>query len=540
MAGRVGGQRMNEPISNAQWAGRLVDTLVAAGVDTFCIAPGSRSTPLVVAVASRPALRTFVHIDERGLGFFALGVAKGGGRPVAVIATSGTAVANVVPAVVEASYDGVPLVVLSADRPPHLTDSGANQTIRQPGLFSHFVRAELALPLPSDATWATLSDQVGVCLAKTQGIRPGPAHINCPFEDPLYEPASVPSDVTFPPAPSTQFASLPHWELDASRAVLAIGQLERATDQLAAETLARELGWPVIADITSGVRHAGIPALISYYDLLLGIKNAWKTPTAILHVGGRLTSKAYLDWITALRPAVFHVPTWDTTWDPAGLFPTRCVGPLSAFREPLLALGPCDPSWTAGWLADNAAVADQVEKIASGKTWSLVHLAQALGRLPSRLQLFAGNSSAIRLLDRYTIFDGPRRVWANRGASGIDGTLATAMGVAQGTEAPLLMLVGDLAALHDMNSLLMAKDLKWPVVFVVLNNRGGGIFQSLPVREFDQFERYFKTPHAVSFQKMADLFALNYALADGAKAFHAALAQCRQATRSTIIEVPLG
>ncbi len=530
---------MTEGVSNAQWAGRLVDTLVAAGVDTFCMAPGSRSTPLVVAVASRSDLQTFVHIDERGLGFFALGVAKGGGRPVAVITTSGTAVANLVPAVVEASTDGIVLIVLSADRPPHLAESGANQTIRQPGLFSHFIRGELNLPLPSEAGLPELVDQVGACLAKARGHKPGPVHVNCPFEEPLYEQAVAPFALPPSPVSAPDIPPFPTWNPDTSQSVLVIGQLDDESDRLAAERIARGLGWPVMADVTSGLRCHTLPNLVSYHDLLLGIKKAWKTPSAILHIGGRLTSKAYLDWITALRPAVLHVPTWDATWDPAGLSPVRVVGPLTAFAEPILALGPCDPAWTAGWLTDNAAVATQVEKIASGKTWSLVHLAQALGRLPLRLQLFVGNSSAIRLLDRYTIFDGPRRVWANRGASGIDGTLATAMGVAQGAQAPVLMLVGDLAALHDMNSLLMAKDLRWPVVFVVLNNQGGGIFQSLPVREFDQFERYFKTPHDLSFQKMADLFNLNYAVADTAAAFESALENCRQARVSTLIEIPI-
>ena len=533
---------LNDPPNlNALWAAMIVEELVRNGVDTFCISPGSRSTPLTMAVATGGPLRSVVHFDERGTAFHALGHAKATGRPAVYICTSGTAAANALPAVVEARESCVPLILLTADRPPEMIDSGANQTIDQVKLFGDYVRWYHALPCPDlriqPAAVLTALDQ-----AVYRATRPpaGPVHINCAFREPL-APDREPFDsktytqslASWFDGPYTAYAR-PSYAVDCAalepvmrlltqtrRGVLLVGQLHREGEIGAARTLIETLKWPVFADVTSGLRLGPRPRYaIDYYDALLRsrMEDELATAQVVLHVGGPMTSKEVLRFLdeTPSRNYV-RVANHDRRVDPAHRVSHRLEMGLAGFAEAVArhAHAGVDGDWLAALLSASEGVREYLDAqtgdsdaVTEVSLPRILPLACATGSL-----FFLGNSMPIRDADAFGA-RGPHEVLvaANRGASGIDGNLATAAGYAAALRRPTTAIVGDLAALHDMNSLALVKNSPAPVIVVIINNDGGGIFSFLPIAEHPKhFERFFGTPHGLRFDALAAAFSLPYA-----------------------------
>ena len=511
---------------NHVWSSLLLEELHRLGVRDIALASGSRSAPLTMAAAAHPGFRRHLHFDERGLGFMALGLAKGSGRPVAVIMTSGTAVANLWPAVAEAQLTGVPLIILSADRPPELIDNGANQAIDQQGIFGRYPVHQQNLPSPTPSIPAAfVLSSVDQALAK-QALTPGPVHFNCMYPEPLY-PGEAYLDFSDYLAPLGDWLHScepwspwlqceqhcphqPDWdELQGKRGVIIAGRIQDPVEAQRVVQLAERLGWPLLADLQSQIRFDNRNLI--HMDLALqnsGFVTELARAEVLLQFGARLISKRLGQFIKQ-HP-------WQDYWlvDPQ---PAR-LDPDYRLRRRLV----CTPRAFATahpvnhrhlpWhrLAERQQGISQQVRSACDR-FSELGVCHRLNRLIQG-QLFVGNSMPARLMDMLgETGTGPSRVMTNRGASGIDGLIATAFGFSLSRDEPTTLLLGDLSALHDLNSLALLGKGSRPLVIILLNNDGGSIFRMLPVPTRDSLlETYYCLPHGLHFEHAAAMFGLNY------------------------------
>lgn len=522
--------------TNSLWAGVLAETLVQLGLRQAVICPGSRSAPLTMAFARHPSLESIPVLDERSAAFFALGLAKQRGRPVALICTSGTAAANFLPAVVEAHETGVPLLVLTADRPPELRDCHSGQTIDQQKLYGSQVNFyhECAVPQATLPMLRYLRQTVAQALERTRQPVAGPVHLNCPFRDPLpplpeEQPVMLTTGVMrgffngledgFPLGGSVEVAvggPLRPKTTGQSRGVIIVGPSEvHAPDLLAKAVgrISRALGWPVLADALSPVRMRAAQAghLVVHYDAILRNERlaASLQPEQVICVGGWPTSKVLRGWLQRADPEAVIVTERAANEDGLHLRCGFVRGGLGgwgrAFRgKRRLA------AYAQHWLAAEARVQravtaefKQIDELIEPKC-----IAVLAKNLPAQTPLFIASSMPVRDTEYFWPANN-RGHWVhfNRGANGIDGTLSTALGIAHGNRRPAVLLTGDLALLHDTNGFLTAPELKGSLTVVLINNRGGGIFGHLPVAQFEPpFERYFATPQQADFKKLCSAY----------------------------------
>ncbi len=509
-------------ISNTAWSRQIINALVAHGYTEFALCPGSRSTALTAAVAQHPECTSTMHFDERGQAFYALGHARVTGRPLPLVCTSGSAVANFFPAIVEASNDRVPMLVLTTDRPPELQDCGSNQTINQQRIFGGFSRY-LELPCAtSHVPPGYIQSTISLALRWAQE---GPVQINIPFRKPFDPDGSVPPDqiVTQFIAGQSQLSSEQIDELLPllTDGLLVVGQLRTEAERDAVQMLSEKLRWPLFADVLSGVTG-------SYYDLLLRHR-AYKSrvqPKTVLHLGGQFVSAALLQFLKQQPPANYiHVAPGNHRLDPNHQVTHRVQSEITGFCQALTPrVQSVEP--TENW---DARVDLALEEYLA-KEWGEIAAARFLTQsLAEDEPFYVASSLSIRHVDAYGARR-RRRIAANRGTSGIDGTIATACGFAAATGKRTTLLLGDLAFLHDVNSLALVRDL--PLRLILLNNDGGAIFSQLPIRkETSLFERYFQTPHGLNARHAAELFGLHYAPVRTAEEFDQALG------RATLIEV---
>ncbi len=516
----------------------LVDELVRCGLREAVVAPGSRSAPLAMALhaaAERGSLRMHVRIDERSAAFLALGLAKAGGRPAAVVCTSGTAAAHFHAAVIEADEAGVPLLVLTADRPPELRGTGANQTIDQLKLYGSAVRWFCEAGVPEDRPgqvdyWRSLACKAWSQAMGSGGAWPGPVHLNLPLRDPLVpSPGEWHDPLDGRPGGRTwtQFAEpgrsatgLAPLELDWTERGLVVAG-DGAADPGALVRLAEQAGWPLLAEPSSGARH-GQNALTAYQYLLESAEFlADRRPDVIVSAGRPGLSRGQLALLRAAGQAGPHVVLLQGPgrWADPARTATHVAGQLRLLGAPGGAA-----SWLQTWLAaDDAArrAADEVlgSPAASGVTEPALARDVAAALPPGSL-LWVASSMPVRDLDRHMA---PRRdlqVLASRGVSGIDGLVSSAIGAALAHQAagggPAVALLGDLALVHDSPGLLLGPAEPRPdLCLIVVNNDGGGIFSTLEQAAFpDSFERVFGTPHGADLAALATSAGLPYKLLD--------------------------
>lgn len=520
---------MSDPNLAHRWAYTFLTQLRSLGVEKIFVAPGSRSTVLALQAYNLFRDNLITHFDERGLGFLALGAAKASRTPACVITTSGTAVANLLPAVIEARYSHIPLIVLSADRPPEMQERGCNQTIDQRRLFgSHAIAYHEILP-PDDSI--SLDEVQRYAIAAwhdaTRHGDEGAVQVNWMFREPFFASESaeapIPLDIPSPlKAPTTtapesvKLSDLTTIIKNTARGMCIVGALESPDKAAAARSFVKKLGWITFADSLSQLRQNGdIESLMTYGDLsLLAPISEDLQPDTILHIGGRLVSKR----ISALlapsqKTKIVSVGPSNDHFDPNYGIQTRYVAPLHALTT-IEVSGPQDARFQQSWLARNATVAARVANILDSSQGDITEPAilRALSlHTPSEHILMVGNSMPIRDFEMFAAArrDAPR-TFANRGASGIDGIIATACGAACGEETPLTLVIGDLSTLHDLNSLALARAVRTPLPMVVINNDGGGIFSLLPVSKTEHFEPLFGTPHGLRFTELVRGFGLPY------------------------------
>ena len=551
---------MTAPNRNTLWARAMIDELVAAGVDAVVVSPGSRSTPLTMAATRHDDLHVFSVLDERSAAYFALGRARRTGQVTPLICTSGTAAANYHPAVMEASNARVPLLALTADRPPELRDSGANQTADQEKLYGDAVRLYKDLPEPAAAERPLRSVRTTVAraVATAEGADAGPVHLNVPFAKPL-EPTPVPGDVpddldptaahgrdgpyvdVAPGSPEPDDDALRELagELSADRGLIVAGPADPpGLDPEGVTALAHATGYPILADPLSGVRYGGhtrVAPVIGAYDAYLSADLAgdetWLDPEVVLRLGASPTSKPLREYLAATGADQYVVdPTG--RWREAEFAATDIVvaepSRLCARLSRLIPGSGGDSAWREQW-----ETADRTAEAIHGRTTDSpgndrrpdpepvgIHEGDVLrvvaDAIPDPSTLFVSNSMPVRDLDRF-VTPSTTNVTAigNRGVSGIDGIVSSALGAGSATTDDLTLVVGDLALYHDTNGLLALDRCDVDATIVLINNDGGGIFHALPIESFEPpFTEAFKTPHGIEFEPMAELHGLDYARVD--------------------------
>ena len=516
-------------------AAALVDGLVAGGATRASISPGSRSTPLALALARDPRIDLRVHLDERSSGFFALGMAKATGKAVIVACTSGTAVAELLPAVVEASQARVPLIVLTADRPPRVRGTGANQTIVQPGLFGAYVRASLDLPVPTavglDAWWRQASREA---LDATASDPIGPVHLNCPFEEPLTPSTDAPGpERSDERVPSREHPSA---ELDPTEVERLVELVSGARGAVVVGGFPPYLnvdggfwstlmGWPVLAEPTSNAR---IPdeALAAGQSIIASSWVEERRPEVVIQFGAFPTSRATHGFVAAadqlivadrwhLDPNPDRLPAWRLAVDPDATIGALRGHPVGQGGVGIALTGghteeeieelwrgridPAPDDWTADWRAFDALARTTMDGHLDGweEPFEPRIARDVAAWVPDGGRFFVGNSTPVRDLDLAMAPRGDLTVLANRGASGIDGLVSTALGVAAARRGPTVALLGDLSLLHDAGALLWNAGRDVDLTLVVINNGGGHVFSLLPQRELPEHRELFVTPHAV-------------------------------------------
>jgi 2-succinyl-5-enolpyruvyl-6-hydroxy-3-cyclohexene-1-carboxylate synthase len=578
--------------------GAFVDELVRCGMRDACTSPGSRSTPLVLSLAREQRLRCYSHIDERCSGFFALGLAKASGLPVAVTCTSGTAVAELLPAVVEAHEARVPLIVLSADRPPELRELGAGQTIDQLKIFGGFAkwffevgthefgseRLRWMRTLACRAWWTSLEGKPGVVHlnfplreplvcdelseAPAEGRAHGRPYVSRPVQVRETNPAAGLALNTAPGAPFNTLLDLIH---SCRRGVLVAGRHERGTSLgHAAARFCELLGWPLLADPMSGARRGD--AAVAHYDALLREPKFVRehTPDFVLRVGDLPVSKPLRTWLAGLSDTTQVALDPEGAWqDPASVLTTSlAVEPAEALSgiTDMLEGSTTDPDWSAGWRSADELAAEAILGVLAASGCSEPSIAAELGvLLPEEATLFVASSMPVRDIETFwPVRPDPLRVLCNRGANGIDGTVSSAFGAVAASRDPVVLLIGDVALAYDISALIAARRLDLKLTIVLLNNEGGGIFDFLPVSQVkiardstwkgsssgdslgdqgsktapqDIYTRHIATPTGLDFAQAAALYGLGHERVVDIAGFRAALEQALAASNSGIIEV---
>jgi 2-succinyl-5-enolpyruvyl-6-hydroxy-3-cyclohexene-1-carboxylate synthase len=535
---------------NSLWATIVAEELYRSGVRTICASPGSRSAPLITAFAAHPDLEVLVHIDERSGSFFALGNAKQNALPVALLCTSGTAAANYYPAVIEAFYSGIPLAILTADRPPALRSCGAGQTIDQIELYGNFVRFffEVGVPGVSEFQLRHLRSLVSHSVAVATGattLPAGPVHLNFAFADPL-APIPVPNDVPEDLARSSPIA----WhgrdvgaynQVITGKTVLATEAIAAIANQIAnhpkgvivvgvynapvgftdaVQRLAQVTGYPFLVEATGCDRQGAL----GRYDCFLRSRKfaSQYAPELIIRFGAMPTSKAYLLWLEQhVQCQQIVVGNGDNSDPTHGLTQfvhadaTIFCEQISDYLNLNALPGWQDKQWQSSFERAEAIAADTIDSflksvdvLFEGKVYA------ELGKwLPDDVCIYVASSMPIRDLDTFLQPQQRLSVLANRGANGIDGMVSSALGAAWRSEQPVILICGDLAFYHDLNGLMAAKQFQINLTIILLNNDGGGIFELLPISNFEPpFEQYFATPHGLDFAPVVTAYGCSHAL----------------------------
>lgn len=546
---------------NLVWASLLVEEFRRCGAGPFVLCPGSRVAPLALAVGLHGNVEEQLHFDERGAAFYALGYGKATGRPAVLCCTSGSACANFYPAIIEARMDRVPLIILTTDRPFEYYQTGFNQTFDQTRLFGHQPLFQVDIPSPTlDVEPEALLSLVDQAFYRSIGPEKGPVHLNLHFREPLdpredgrdYEPylkdiskwrrgtepySKYQPSVRMPVSLESFIGAFK----GKRRPCIVLGPSLNEESSAAAMELARALRWPLLPDVRSSLRYCDEEGVVPHFDLSL--VEEVESPDAILHLGGVPTSKRFLQWMKKLRPdPYFQVLNAPDRADPHHRVTHRLQAHEGTFCRDLLKaadlLGGSE-LWDI-WQKRSERVSRVLSEIyaeSSLNEWTAARVfSEGLKMCP---QAFVASSMPIRLMEMFGSHDCVGvHLEANRGLSGIDGIVATACGMARGHGKPLCLLLGDLSLLHDLNSLAMLRDHSQPVFIMVLNNQGGGIFNFLPIAQYEGLkEKYFRTPHQWQFSSAAQLFDLDYEKVESLDSLSKCWEKALEGGKSVIVEV---
>ena len=540
---------------NLLWSSIIIEELVRNGISDFCIAPGSRSTPLTLAVANHAKANAHIHFDERGLGFLALGLSQASQKPVVVITTSGSAVANLYPAVIEAKQSGIPLIIISADRPAALLNCGANQAIDQHGVFANYPIFFTQIVQPSTeikANYLLTTIDHGLNLQQEQ---PAPIHFNIAFAEPLYPTGELVNyhdylvslkRWTTNGLPFTQFVKSQSPQLTApycltdKKVIIVLGKMPNKRQAKAVVEFCKKYNITLLSDIQSS--QSAATNNLCYYDLLLNnsmFKALLNQADIIVQFGEQLISKRLSTFMANFAGEVQVVNQGETRIDPNHQLDIR----FNANAEEWIAaqqivLSELNNEWHQKLKHCHDNCAEQtINPFLRAQPYSEITVIKQLDTLlPQDSPLFISNSMPIRLADMVMV-DNQSTIYSNRGASGIDGLLASAIGIAKNSHKLTTLLIGDSAFLYDLNSLSLLKQLNTPFIIIVINNDGGAIFNLLPVPE-KQKKSFYQLPHGLNFKASCDQFDIDYYNPHQVNEFKDTYNKCLQNSHS-LIEITL-
>jgi 2-succinyl-5-enolpyruvyl-6-hydroxy-3-cyclohexene-1-carboxylate synthase len=518
---------MDNRANLTEYVHTIVQTFLQAGVEDVVISPGSRSTPLAYAFSQTDAFNTYMQVDERSAGFFALGMAKAKQSPVLLLCTSGTAAANYFPSIVEANYARIPLIVLTADRPHELREVGAPQAINQVQLYGNHVKWSVDFPLADGykETIPFVERHTGRAVTLAMASPMGPVHINIPFREPLL------LDFDYEIQPSTYQQSIPGSIVasqssinlvedmirNANRGFIIIGELSGDFSKQDFWAFAKSIQWPILADALSQLR-TEVPAecehlLIDQYDALLKSENFKKAvnPNLVIRFGAQPVSKPLSLFLKASRPATYVVIDEDPLFrDSLGVVTHHIHSIPQVFWNSNLQ-GQTNETLDI-WTQANKLATEHIERYIDEQQDEGAFAGKLFNLLPEGSDLISGSSMPIRDVD--TFFNNTAKdigIYANRGTNGIDGVVSTAFGIQQARKRPATLLIGDISFLHDSNGLLVSRFHETDLTIVVMNNDGGGIFSYLPQStEETYFEKLFGTPTGLTFDSIATMYQAEY------------------------------
>ena len=545
----------------------LADELIRCGVEHVCLSPGSRSAPMAIAFAETGG-RLWVHFDERSTAFFALGLAKHSRKPVVALCTSGTAASNFYPAVIEASYSAIPLIVITCDRPPELVDFGSPQTIDQSKLYGTYPKWHINLPVPSDDFQVDryLKSVARRAYQTALSFPGGVVHLNFPFREPLI-PEEIDNrkdeylgDMHSILTPDFDEAS-PLSKASASKISDLLQQSRRGwivcgysggSDHLdSILELSARLGYLLVADRVSnlGIHNVDRSLLISSYDLLLGGDPRYlpEPPEVVLRIGSSPTSKNLNRYLRQLDLKFsILVDNFGRWHDPDWAADIVIQSSAKEFVDSVLQFLPArlnrDVGWLSKWTELDSLVSCKLAETVLGTNNALFEgriFFELSDALPAGSQIFVGNSMPVRDLETYFPFtEKAFHIFANRGANGIDGVLSTATGVAASSGKPVFLVIGDLSFAHDAIALSISVKHSIPIKVILVNNNGGGIFSLLPYRNHEEFfELLFGTPHNLELGRIAGALGVRYHPCSSWQEFRDAILECQNLEGPDLIEI---
>lgn len=515
----------------SQLAQITIDQLVEWGIVDFCICPGSRSTPLTLAVARHPKAQSHIFHDERSATFCALGFGKTGKLAV-LITTSGTAVANAMPAVVEANMAGIPLLLMTADRPPELRFTNANQTIDQVKLFGDQVRFFFDVPCESDCyPISALQNTLSFAVSKCFGINPGPVHLNLMFREP-FDLKAISNAWISHTLPQSGLLRLTEQQqsnilsiLERSKSgLIVVGELTSPSERDALQKILKEASWPMIIDASSGLSLLNnVNQVLAFEDVLRSSPSEF-IPDVIIQFGNGICTKRYERWLKMLSCPVLVLNSRPISSNPGAISVHRYQAHIQTLNWITTYLS---QSELMTWVAEHNHRVRQA--LQQNDHWSeVVALQKSVCSIPGNGLLFIGNSMPIRDLNNY-VESKEVHVYSNRGASGIDGLPSTALGIHLSLEKPTLLVLGDLSLMHDFGVLFTLKSMTFHKAFiiVVINNFGGGIFGMLPVSEQqDVFDTHFATVHTHTLASVTQSMGIDTYSVNSVETLNDALNEC--------------
>ena len=554
---------MNHIESLTAYIAAFVDELARVDVRHAVISPGSRSTPLSMLMSKHPDMAVHMNIDERSAAFYALGLAKATRKPVALVCTSGTAAANYMPAVVEAHYSRVPLIVITSDRPHELREVGAPQAIDQTQLYGKYVKwtCDLALPDGRDTSIRYVRNVAKRAFVTALQSPSGPVHLNVPIQEPLVpvmdrdffdrgrigERGSLAFDDGKMIASDSLMDDLVNLVTKAKRGIIVCGEMHNCSFRESALSLSAALQYPILADPLSQLRSCSKDGVVETYDMFLRVDKIQEElrPEVIIRFGAMPVSKPLTLFIKKLEGIHQIVVDGGAGWrEPTGMATQMVYSDEALFCERLAArvgedVNVKDSSWMDKWLEVNETTKKALLSIKEDDSMNEGRIFSELQELlPAGTNLFVGNSMPIRDCDTFFhCMEKSVKIYANRGANGIDGVVSTALGVSAAGE-PTVLVIGDLSFFHDMNGLLAARMLKRDMTIIIVNNDGGGIFSFLPQsNEKECFEELFGTPHGLDFSHVIEMYGGRFSRVRDWRQFRQACEESLHETGLNVIEV---
>lgn len=544
---------------NILWTTLFTDFLVKSGIKYACISPGSRSTPLTFALASEKIIKSFPIVDERSSGFFALGIAKATNSPVVIVTTSGTATAELYPSIIEAYQSRTPLIICTADRPSYLRNTGSNQTINQKNIYKNHIRffEDLPLPFPDKKSLMKLLTSANKAINTSVLLDRGPVHLNFQFEKP-FEPDSITDtidDYLISYANDFIESLLIKSELRIEKKYFDFNFRSIDLITVGAGLFDENFRWllnkfsiknniPIFADANSGLRFSKkeIPNLIQNYEALIRNNKLKKffLPKTIMHLGRNLTSQKLEEFIAQSRAKRIIVNEYGDRFDS-----TRKAKVIKFQPEVFLQnLMNTKIEKASSTILKNLKTIDNKVEIIKEKTFpkslnEVNVILQLLELIPEYSNLFIGNSLPVRDLDFFSSINQKKiKIFQNRGASGIDGIISTALGIALTSKKQTYLVIGDLSFYYDLNALILAKQFEVPLKIILINNNGGRIFNYLPISKHKEiFSNYFLTPVNLSFAKISESFGISHKLIKSLNSYKKEIINSNKSKSCLILEV---